>query len=236
MPDAREDTVEAPPAARAGRRWWPWAVPGSALALILVVAARAEIASRRRARAIGTLSWLGRVEFEPAAPRSWLGRLLAGRGEPDRRVSLVQLFYDSVSDETLEHAARIPELRALSLSGAALTDAGLARIAGLRELRHLAIEGARVTDAGLVHLEGFSEIETLGIIYTPTGDAGLAHLAGLARLEELDLSYTRVTDAGLDHLAGLSRLRRLDLRGTEVTGAGAARLRASLPEVEIILE
>jgi hypothetical protein len=54
--------------ARPRRRWWIWAVPAGALAVLLGFALNAEIKYHRRLKAIKALQEIGKVEFGPLPP------------------------------------------------------------------------------------------------------------------------------------------------------------------------
>ncbi len=64
---------------------------------------------------------------------------------------------EGVGDEELagfaERMQRFPNLRALSLSGPTVTDAGLAHLVGLGQLEELVLNGTRVTQKGRLNLE-----------------------------------------------------------------------------------
>ena len=116
------------------------------------------------------------------------------------------------------------DVRAVSLSGTQVTDAGLAHLQGLTRLRWLDLSGTRVTDVGLAQLHGLTGLQELNLDSTQITDAGLAHLQGLMGLRWLDLSGTQVTDVGMSHLQGLASLRRLSFSSTQVTDIGLAHL------------
>jgi len=106
-----------------------------------------------------------------------------------------------MTDELLEHCAKLPRLVAIN-----------ANFSG-------------VSDAGLAHLKGHNRLKELLLSQTSITDAGLAHLATIATLEKLDLEETKITDAGLAHLYALDKLKQVALRKTAVTDNGVAELK-----------
>ncbi len=63
---------------------------------------------------------------------------------------------------------------------------------------------------------------------------GLRHLSGLTQLRRLSLRHADITDDGLYYLEDLPNLSTLDLTGTSVTFDGVSRLRAELPDCNVI--
>jgi hypothetical protein len=122
----------------------------------------------------------------------------------------------------------------LHLSDQEITDEHLAIVARLQPVVWLNLAGTKVTDAGLAEIAGMTTLEKLHLEKTGIGDAGLEHLEGLQNLVYLNIYGTKVSDAGLEHLQGLEKLRKLYVWQTEVTDEGIARLKESLPEVEVI--
>ncbi|MHC4249851.1 MAG: leucine-rich repeat domain-containing protein, partial [Planctomycetota bacterium] len=200
---------------RPRRRWWIWAVPAGALALLLGFALHAEIRYRGRAEAIRVLQKVGEVHFGAPPPLSWLSKLLGSKTQPDSPVFRIMLGGDSATDGALAHVGRVTELKHLHLlNGSAVTDAGLAHLRGLTDLESLYLQGTSVTDAGLAHIGGLTDLKELWLGGTRVTDAGLAHVGGLTRMVELRLGGTGVTDAGLAHIGGLTNLEFLDLKST----------------------
>ncbi len=68
----------------------------------------------------------------------------------------------------------------------------------------------------------------------PITDDDLPHLWSLDKCLSLELNNTQVTDRGLKYLEGRSNLKYLNLQNTQVTDEGVARLRAALPDCEIV--
>jgi hypothetical protein len=80
------------------------------------------------------------------------------------------------TDADLVHLNVLPNLRALLLRDAKISDDGLANLEELTKVRALDLSGATVTDAGLVHLQGLTSLTWLDLRGTQVTDAGRAEL------------------------------------------------------------
>jgi hypothetical protein len=126
--------------------------------------------------------------------------------------------FNGIRDDELRHLKGFPELKKVSLDGAAaFSDPSKPCI----------------TDAGLTHLSALTQLESLSIGYTPITDRGLMSLRQLSNLRYLSLHTTKVTDSGLEHLVELKGLRTLALSGTRVTRGGIAKLQVALTACNI---
>jgi formylglycine-generating enzyme required for sulfatase activity len=65
-------------------------------------------------------------------------------------------------------------------------------------------------------------------------DEDLARLKCLPPFRELNIEHTAITDAGLVHLIGLKNLQRVVLTGAKVTAEGVERLRAAMPQCQVL--
>jgi len=130
---------------------------------------------------------------------------------PEKEINF-SLSGKEVSDEILQHVAKVENVIWLNLRGTKITDKGLANIAGMETLVRL-------------HLEK-----------TQIGDEGLKHLVGLKNLTYLNLYATNVTDAGVVNLEPLSGLKKLYVWQSKVTEEGIKALGAKMPELEIVGE
>ena len=111
--------------------------------------------------------------------------------------------------------------------------AAIEGIAHLTHLRALRLTGPAVSDHDLRHLNRLTNLETLDLGNTRVTDAGLLHLKGTTTLFRVDLVNTQITDCGLRHLKGLTNLRWLDVKGTQVTDAAVEELTQALPNLTI---
>ena len=123
----------------------------------------------------------------------------------------------------------------LHLAGAAVSDASLASLTGLKGVVRLDLGTTPITDAGLQRIKGYKELAELHLENTKITDAGMPLIAGLKTLTYLNLYGTAITDAGLMQLTTLTNLKHLYLWQTKVTPEGVAKLKAALPQVDIVM-
>ncbi len=71
-----------------------------------------------------------------------------------------------VDDDALAEVGQFKMLRWLSLSDAAVTDAGIEKLRDLKRLQSLGIAGTRVTDRGLSALQGNASLRWLWVTET----------------------------------------------------------------------
>jgi hypothetical protein len=122
--------------------------------------------------------------------------------------TVVSVRVNLASDEYLDAAAELPDLRDLRIAcDSKISDRAWENLTRLTSLESLYLRGIR--------------------------DSAMSNLRGLSRLRLLDITNTDITDAGLVNLKGLKGLRTLNLGGTKVTDAGVASLRAALPNCRI---
>lgn len=104
-----------------------------------------------------------------------------------------------VSDDGLQHLARMPQLVELELGGwyCPHTDRGLEVLRQLRTLRRFQMCWAqRVSDAGVANLTFCDALERVNLLGTPTGDGAINALRGKRHLASLHTGKL-VTDRGL---------------------------------------
>lgn len=121
----------------------------------------------------------------------------------------------------------------LRLQGTNVTDATVALLKDVTSLVELNLGTTKVTDAGLANLKGLTNLQRLHLELTEVSDAGLAHLKPLKNLVYLNLYSTKVSDAGLENLKDMKYLRNVYTWQSKVTEDGAAKLKKTLPEVQI---
>jgi uncharacterized protein (TIGR02996 family) len=112
-------------------------------------------------------------ELERMAPGAWV---VFRRGFPDTLTA-----YD-VEDEALRGLALVPTLRALELSGQALTAEGLRHLQALPLVQQLDLTNLALTDEALRALAGARTLRVLSLSLDGLTPAGLAHLEGLPEL------------------------------------------------------
>ena len=138
-----------------------------------------------------------------------------------------------LSDDAMDHLAKLPRLTSLELRGVDISDAGLAKIAKLTTLRELNLNHARFTDKGLAHSEGLAEPRAaVPLVRTRTADAGVGiprrdqdAASGPARLHDGDRQGNRSVE-------GAARDRRDHARQPDITDKGAEAL-GSMPTLKI---
>jgi hypothetical protein len=150
-------------------------------------------------------------------------------------VRFLSLNGAAVSDDGVKYLESLQQLEHLSLSRTLLTDVGLESLETIVTLQRLYLMKTAISDAGLIHLRPLVHLELLHLADNEIGDAGLAHVKGLTSLRSLYIQNTKVTDAGLQQLRSLSSLETLDVRGTQVTQEGASRFKKALPNCRIKL-
>jgi hypothetical protein len=79
-------------------------------------------------------------------------------------VNDLKLEGGQVTDEALDHVARLIDLKSLSLFGSAISDQGLEKLQPLEKLEALGLGGTRITDRGLVVLH---KVPTLRWVWLP---------------------------------------------------------------------
>ena len=219
-----------------GRRWLQFSLR-SMLALTTLASiglgwmAYERQKGQREREAVAALQALGAYviedeirEFPPAAVRRFLGNNTCFR--------LVDFYATNPTDNDLRHFRALRHVYGLRLTETKITDAGLAHLAGLKELEYLDVYGTDVSHGGLKQLADLKALKTLDLSRTRVEK--LEFLSEFTQLEFLGLDYTRVTDGELLHLESLSGLEKLTLLDTLVTDAGVARLKAALPNLEIV--
>ncbi len=108
--------------------------------------------------------------------------------------------------------------------GIRITDVGVRKLGKMRRLRALELSGAAITAEGVAALRALPQLERLSLWHCRGLDDGAwAQVAGMARLRVLDASDTGIGDEALGKLGGLERVYLTDTRVSEA-GANAFRL------------
>jgi Leucine Rich repeat len=253
-PDVETIPVADKPPRR--KRWIPVSLRLWLVILLLFAIAAAWIVVRgsrqaaivRRIREAG-----GRVEYYGQFDNygNWISHAQP-RGPTWLRKKIGNDFFDEPFSVHIKHAnsdrpvpeaarnvvpqiARLSRLKSLSIDGVRLTEADLAAISKMSELRDLDLGQGTLDDFELEPLRGLA-VESLGLPRTRVSDKGLLAISQMRSLRYLDLTRTRVTDEGVLSLADLPNLRLLRLNRSKVTLEGAKRLKARLPQCEIVWE
>ncbi|MEO1982653.1 MAG: PQQ-binding-like beta-propeller repeat protein [Fuerstiella sp.] len=133
-----------------------------------------------------------------------------------RNLELLDLYGNSINDQTTKQLQAFENLRDLDLSLTPVGDAGLKQLTSLKKLKHL----------HLLYSEGFAGPKIT--------NAGLKQLSELKQLSSLNLVGAKVTDHGVDDLIRLRKLRHLTLIGTGMSVDGLRRLRKALPNCAVV--
>lgn len=137
--------------------------------------------------------------------------------------------------EDLRALGQIPTLTELDLSGASLSDEAMGVVAEFPALTRLNLYQNRIGDAGVEKLLPLADrLVWLNLDDTQITDAAGPILSRFRSLKFLHLGRTKITDEIVDSLARLENLDTIHITRTGITEEGAARLRAALPDTEVI--
>jgi hypothetical protein len=217
-------------------RWYQWRLRTMFLATLLVAIGMSYIAVEMRYQ---RKQWVSAEEIKEAGgsveyERTRLGILL--RDDSLVRVVRVQLWNESINDDSLRNLQQLHELKSLVLGGTQVTDDVLLKLKKLEQLQSLFVESTEVTDAGLAHLQRLSQLQYLDLRRSKITDAGLAIVQDMNQLQTLRLSAIPVTDNGLLQLKGLNRLRWICLYKSNVTDQDVENLKKVMPNCFIEIE
>lgn len=114
-------------------------------------------------------------------------------------------------------------------------DASVAAIAVMKEnIAHLDLARTAITDAALKTAASFPRLVRLDARKTKITDKGIQQLAECKHLNYLNLYGTEITDAAIPALASMKNLEHVYLWETKISESGVAKLKAALPEAEIV--
>lgn len=190
--------------------------------------------------------WEGNVVGKPADPAA-PGKVAQKEREHDVLYKAIAEGLQPASTEALKKAkdagaqvsplmVNSPLLRVDFLTGVSrCDDTSIQNLLVLKDnVVHLDLARTAVTDAGLKTVVQFPRLTRLDLRKTKVTDKGVEQLAALKHLTYVNLYGTEVTDAGLATLAGIKTLRNIYLWETKATDAGVAKLKAALPQAEIV--
>jgi len=150
--------------------------------------------------------------------------------QPNRSKALItlRLARCSITDEGLQHLAKLETLEELDLNGCVrISSAALGETLG--KLIHL-------TSLDVSYCPGIlrsswqgkiDSLKSLELCYSGVRDSHLAHLRSLPKLEELNLDSCIVTDWGMAHLVDngvMPNLTTLDLADTDISDAAMGKI------------
>ncbi len=108
----------------------------------------------------------------------------------------------------------------LILSHPQCDDETLALVAQIPDLPALTIRRANVSNDGIAHLRHLDNLRTLNVLYCPIGDETVASLREIASLGRLRLFGTRLSAEGRERLVEALPQTEIDVRGGAFVGIG----------------
>ncbi len=185
------------------------------------------------------------LTFLPARP-AWLKKLVAAGGSNSELNVAGNPTYVSwsstsrnqpISDDDLKLLGEIPmaDVKRLSFTGIAITDAGLASLPPMPQLTHLEINGTGLTGAGLANIPPMPQLTHLELNGDLTS-AGIARLPAMPQLTHLVLGGSKLTGTCLHTLDRFSRLTNLsvvDLRSVTAGDFDAVQKLSGLESLDL---
>lgn len=147
-------------------------------------------------------------------------------------------FQDTrVTAEVFPDVPPLPRLANVAVTGRGrVSDAWvISLLAVCRNLRTLDLEASRLSGQAIAAIAGSKSLDGV-ILRNASGfePDWITHLASMKGLTSLSLEGSPVTDADLPGLGALHFLRGLNVSGTRVTKEGVNKLKAALPECNIV--
>jgi len=157
----------------------------------------------------------------------------------------LDIGWAQITDTGLDHLVTLTNLRRLTMGGNKLTDTSLQFLRQMPQIEYLDVGGTQRTDSGLWSLSlteagmqavgSVTELRELRLNGTAVTARGLEALKPLAKLETLDLQgCRRLKDDAVAALSVFKQLRSLDVKDSGLTEQGVSRLRAALPNCQIL--
>jgi Leucine-rich repeat (LRR) protein len=143
-------------------------------------------------------------------------------------LELLDVNTSLITDDALQHLAKIKSLEDLCLTNNAITDRGIEYLKGM-ELMTLRLNETDVTDACLDSLVELKSLRVLDLDDCNITDQGIAKFVDIPTLQFVNLENLEVTLAGLSRLADLYELRMLRINGTPLSLEDVSELQKRLP-------
>lgn len=145
----------------------------------------------------------------------------------------LEIVHTHFTDEGAKHLDKLTNMKRIQIGSREATGAAVAPLRAMKQLRELDLHDGQATTEGVKYA---SEIPSLTVlrVYGPVKDEGMQHIGKLVNLEMLIVQSAQITDAGLAPIAGLKKLKRLEIQGNKITDAGVAKLKESLPDLEVV--
>jgi hypothetical protein len=135
-----------------------------------------------------------------------------------------------LTGQSFDLLSHFSHLELLNLSGSPIRE--LPDLMPLTHLKSLNLSRTAISDVSV--LRDVPQLTDLNLAHTSVGNGVGDVLRSLPRLETVDLSHTQVGDFDLLDLRSISTLRQLDLTATALNREQVQRLRAALPQCEIV--
>ena len=138
----------------------------------------------------------------------------------------LDLSGNALTDDNLKHLSVLTNLRVLNLDcyQNEFTNDGLRHLSSLKKLEDLNLKWTLfqkiLNETGTIHLAKLINLKRLNLCATGLTDNALGQLTSLKNLEDLDLTETEITDNGLKYLKGMTKMKKLNLMHVQITGDG----------------
>ncbi|MDC0142973.1 hypothetical protein OAK45_00410 [Verrucomicrobia bacterium] len=142
---------------------------------------------------------------------------------------------DQITDEALRDVAKMKNVRSLVL-GKQITDEGLETISNMKHIVWLSLSSSQITDKGLKTISERDNLRSLSFRRQKITKEGFKEIFKMHNLTNLELGYLPVDDSMLSDIVKMRGLKegRLAISNTKITSQGASKLRAAMPNCEII--
>ena len=140
-----------------------------------------------------------------------LANLESGR----EQVTFLNITRAAITDESLQHLTKLPELTQLDLTSTSIDGHGITSLRECSTLRKLKVSGVlRMTPQGWEEISKLSQLEVLDVSSSSNiSNTDVAKFMALTNLRELNLSETPITDDAFKSLAEMEGLEILKIEG-----------------------
>lgn len=142
-----------------------------------------------------------------------------------QNLQLLSIKSDGLTDQDLEHVAKLKWLRELRLTSNNLTAKGIEKIANLPDLDYLVIESTGIKDDIVSPLFKMKKLRKLYLVNSSLSADFITKISPLALLDELSLENAKeISDKSFDALPKLSKLGLLNLAGVSLNEHALQRI------------
>ncbi len=132
-------------------------------------------------------------------------------------------FWDSVTDDGLRLAAKLPELGTL-FAGRQGSDVGLAAFQNHAAIDHAELTGRGYTDASADVLATLPQLRVLSLVDTSITDAGIAKTLASGKIHTLVIENAQLGEASIAAISKMTALAKLELRNVPLSPELAAAM------------